>query len=106
MKKLNSDKNIRIKSSYGNRTLDERRDVRIVDAYKNKTNLRERTTADRAVQAYKAAGEIGIHDIERELGDMSYNDGKRGRPRKIRNMANSGGGGSASEKKEEGCAIM
>lgn len=91
---LNQDVNIRIKTQFGNRTLDERRDARIVQAYAQNKALTERTTANRAVQAYKGgmaanakANNRAVSQVTREIGEMTFNNGKPGRPMKIKNMA-------------------
>ena len=91
---LNDDSNIRIKTKYGNRILDERRDRRINRAHANGTNITENTTAKRAVQAYKGSqeaakksGNRAVAQISREIGEMTYNDGMPGRPKKIKTMA-------------------
>ena len=87
VRKINSTANIRLKTKRGNRVLDERRDKRIVNAYAGKTHIQERTTAMRAVQAYKGAKAVGLGSVDQRLGYLTYNDGKRGRPAKIKNMA-------------------
>ena len=78
-RKINSDANLRIKTTHGNRILDERRDKRIVEAYKTKAPLREMTTAKRAVQAYKGAKAVGVDSLARSLGNMTFANGKKGR---------------------------
>eukprot|EP00056_Hartaetosiga_gracilis_P018164 m.9874 g.9874 ORF g.9874 m.9874 type:complete len:146 (-) comp6443_c0_seq1:256-693(-) len=86
---MNHDSNIRIKSQYGNRVLDERRDIRIVDAFKNKTHITEKTTANRAKQAYKAAissDNKTMQDIGAKMGEMTVHAGKQGRPKKVKNL--------------------
>jgi large subunit ribosomal protein L40e len=51
-KEMNSSENLRIKSAYGNRTLDERRDARVAAAYVSGGSLQGSSTVDRAHQAY------------------------------------------------------
>ena len=86
-RKVNSSANLRLKSVKGNRTLDERRDKRIVQAYVQKTAIKEKTTAKRAVQSYKGAKSVGVNDVAKRLGAMTFNDGKRGRPKTIKALA-------------------
>eukprot|EP00045_Choanoeca_perplexa_P021945 m.7889 g.7889 ORF g.7889 m.7889 type:complete len:158 (-) comp8968_c0_seq1:38-511(-) len=88
---LNDDDNIRMKTSYGNRTLDERRDVRIAASIASGESLTQHTTAMRAVQAYKGAltcaeKSSSFDQVVARLGDLTFNDGKPGRPRMIKNM--------------------
>tara|TARA_B100001250_G_C19522974_1_gene666808 strand:- start:149 stop:673 length:525 start_codon:yes stop_codon:yes gene_type:complete len=89
---LNDPLNIRIKTKHGNRILDERRDRRIDEAHANRTSITQRTTADRAVQAFKGAENSGkvnraLAQVAEELGNITYNDGKPGRPPTIKSMA-------------------
>jgi hypothetical protein len=49
-REMNSSDNLRIKSDYGNKTLDERRDARIAEAYVSGGSLRGGTTVERAYQ--------------------------------------------------------
>ena len=74
--------------------LDERRDKRIVDAHARGAPLTERTTANRAVQAYKGAtaaasksGSGAVNQVAQQLGNMTFQDGSRGRPKTIKSMA-------------------
>jgi hypothetical protein len=88
---LNEKSNIRVKSEHGNRTLDRRRDERIISAHASGSSLKEKTTADRAYQAYKGGLSVAGHSkavdqVTRHLGRMTYNDGKAGRPVQIRNL--------------------
>jgi len=84
-KKLNSGANLRIKSQKGNRELDERRDTRIACAYVNKTPLEGKSTADRAVIAYKAAKDIGLDGITSKLGNMKIKDSDTGKSHMVKN---------------------
>lgn len=95
-KTLNDDVNLRIKSQYGNRTLDEQRDKRITKAFTSGASLTEHTTAQRAVQGYKGgtaaaekSGDRAVAQVARNLGKMTFNDGKPGRPKTIKSMAKS-----------------
>ena len=88
--------NLRIKSQYGNRTLDEQRDKRITKAFTSGASLTEHTTAPRAVQGYKGgtaaaekSGDRAVAQVARNLGKMTFNDGKPGRPKTIKSMAKS-----------------
>ena len=88
---LNNASNIRIKTERGNRILDERRDKRIVNAYQNGTNIHEKTTAKRAIQAYKgglaASKNPTIASVTKSIGEMQVKtDGGKGRPTKIKNL--------------------
>jgi hypothetical protein len=47
---MNHETNLRLKSQYGNRVLDERRDARIADAFVNNRSIQGQTTANRAYQ--------------------------------------------------------
>lgn len=75
-KELNSDKNLRIKSTHGNRILDERRDARIADAYVSKKAIKGETTTKRAVQAYESAKNMGdsLDGITKALGSLKIYD--------------------------------
>ena len=91
---LNDRVNVRSKTPNSNQKLDERRDRRIVEAHKTGEHLTERTTAKRAVQAHKGGktaaakhGNKAVAQVAREIGEMTYNDGKPGRPIKIKNLA-------------------
>lgn len=91
---LNTDANVRIKTTHGNRTLDDRRDKRIAVAHASGASLTQKTTADRAVQAYKgasaaaaASGAAAVNQIASALGAMTFNNGKRGRPKSVKSMA-------------------
>ena len=91
---INTDANIRIKTQHGNRTLDDRRDKRIVVAHASGASLKEKTTADRAVQAYKGASAAGaasgsgaVNQIAAALGALTFNNGKPGRPKSVKSMA-------------------
>ena len=50
---MNHDSNMRLKSSFGNQVLDERRDARIANAFVNQQALYGQSTANRAFQAYQ-----------------------------------------------------
>jgi hypothetical protein len=69
---MGDESNLRIKSSYGNRTLDHRRDQRIIDAVRNQDGLHEATTADRARQAYLGgmAGDATMQARAAVIGDL------------------------------------
>ena len=56
---MNNSNNLRIKSSYGNKTLDERRDARIADAFTTDKTLQGASTANRAHQSYKSVSSMG-----------------------------------------------
>jgi len=60
---MNSSDNLRIKSDYGNKTLDERRDARIAEAYVSGGSLRGGTTVSartkRSKQKHGVAGKRG-----------------------------------------------
>jgi len=83
---MNSSDNLRIKSDYGNKTLDERRDARIAEAYVSGGSLRGGTTVERAYQAYQAARNMeSLESVEDALGNMTIHTGKPGRPPMVKN---------------------
>uniref|UniRef100_A0A7S3DFB8 Uncharacterized protein n=1 Tax=Palpitomonas bilix TaxID=652834 RepID=A0A7S3DFB8_9EUKA len=91
---INTDGNIRRKNQDTNRKLDRRRDGRIASAIASHSSLTEKTTTGRAVQAYKgslcAQRELdgnALDSVVQKLGDLTFNDGKRGRPVKISTLA-------------------
>jgi large subunit ribosomal protein L40e len=83
---LNSSSNLRIKSSYGNTRLDERRDARIAEAYVSGGSLHGGTTVERAHQVYKAARDMkSLESVADALGNMTIHTGKPGRPPMVKN---------------------
>lgn len=75
-KKLNNESNLRIKTCYGNRELDERRDARIAQAVIKNTPLSQGTTIRRAEQAYNSAKSLGreLDSVTEALGNLKvYN---------------------------------
>jgi hypothetical protein len=83
-KAMSNDSNLRIKSAYGNRVLDERRDARIADAYVNGHAMEGKTTQNRAYQALRSCDRNGMDDLSRELGNMNVR-GESGRNHKLKN---------------------
>ena len=80
-REMNSSDNLRIKSDYGNKTLDERRDARIAEAYVSGGSLRGGTTVERAYQAYQAARSMeSLDSVANALGNLTIHTGKPGRP--------------------------
>ncbi len=85
-KELNSSDNLRIKSTFGNRTLDERRDARIAAAYVSGGSLHGGTTVERAHQAYTSARDMqSLQSVADALGNMTIHTGKPGRPPMVKN---------------------
>ncbi len=83
---LNHDSNLRIKSSYGNRTLDERRDARIAHAFVNGQVLEGNSTSSRAYQAYESAKSFTtLESVAAQLGNMKIRDSETGRSHYVRN---------------------
>ena len=84
---MGSADNLRLKSDYGNRTLDERRDARIASAFVNDTPISSHTAAQRASIAYQAAAGMGGHmsHVASSLGDMRVYDPSTGRTHALRN---------------------
>eukprot|EP00667_Euglena_gracilis_P018023 EG_transcript_19098 len=83
---MNDSSNLRMKSSYGNRVLDERRDARIADAFVNGKEIQGDTTANRAYQAYKAASSYATMDaLADQLGEMKVSNPETGRSHKLKN---------------------
>jgi hypothetical protein len=80
--------NLRIKSAHSNLVLDRRRDERVVAAVRGDRAVRERTTAERAYQAYKAgsAGDKAMKSRAALIGDLVLRTGKPGRPTLVRNL--------------------
>lgn len=85
VREMNHDDNLRIKSDYGNRVLDERRDGRIANAYVEGTPLQGKSTVARAEQAYKAAQGLTNDKYARELGEMRVLNEDTGRTHKLKN---------------------
>ena len=87
-RQLNSDENLRIKSQYGNRVLDERRDARIAHALHNDIPIEGDSTSKRAALAYKQFEKIlEAPSVARTLGDaiVLKKDGTR---TTVRSLAN------------------
>jgi len=84
---MGSSSNLVEKSEYGNRTLDSRRDHRIIDAIASGGGLHEHTTAARASIAYRAgmAGDSTMQARAAVIGDLPVYDGTVGRPTLVRN---------------------
>lgn len=83
---MNHDTNMRIKTTYGNRVLDERRDARIAHAYVNGESIRGNSTASRAYQAYQSASTFTTMDsLSSALGNMRVYDEATGRSHKLKN---------------------
>ena len=85
---MNHESNMRIKSVYGNGTLDERRDARIAAAFVNGDMIQGGTTTQRAYQAYQSASSFTSMDsLAAAMGEMRvYNPGT-GRSHLLRNHA-------------------
>ncbi len=82
---MNNDSNLRIKSSHGNKVLDERRGARIAASYVNDEPLQGKTTAARAYQAYKSASQLPpMKSLAAALGDMQV-VGSSGRTHMLKN---------------------
>ena len=86
-KKLNDESNLRIKSCYGNRELDERRDARIAQAVLNDTALSQGTTIRRAEQAYNSSKSLGkeLNSVTQALGDLKVYNEDTNRYHKLKN---------------------
>jgi hypothetical protein len=86
-KKLNDESNLRIKSCYGNRELDERRDARIAQAVVNDTALSQGTTVRRAELAYNASKSLGkdLDSVTQALGDLKVYNEDTNRCHKLKN---------------------
>ena len=83
---MNHSTNMRLKSQYGNRVLDERRDARIAHAYVHGENICGVTTASRAYQAYQSASSFTSFDSHAAaLGNMNVYNPETGRTHKLRN---------------------
>lgn len=83
---MNHDSNLRIKSSFGNRVLDERRDARIAQAFVARAPLQGGTTATRAYQAYSSASSFTTMDtLSANLGEMRVYNSETGRTHKLKN---------------------
>lgn len=82
---LNDESNLRIKTSYGNKTLDERRDARIAHAFVNDEAIQGKSTAARAYNAYKSSSQYTTLDsISERLGDMKIYNPETGRSHKVK----------------------
>lgn len=80
--------NLQVKSARSNLVLDRRRDARIVAAVLGDGVVRERTTAERAHQAYKAgmAGDKTMRSRAAKIGSLALKTGAPGRPTLVRNL--------------------
>lgn len=91
---LNDSSNVRIKSARGNVSTDRRNDRVIIDALSSGGAVSTAAGARRAVQAYKggraatqATGNRTVGRLTDRIGELTVSTGRRGRPRKIKNMA-------------------
>jgi hypothetical protein len=83
---MNHDSNLRIKSQYGNRVLDERRDARIANAFVNKEAIQGNSTATRAFQAYQSASSFTVLEAHATaLGNMNVYNSETHRTHKLKN---------------------
>lgn len=83
---MNHSTNMRLKSEYGNRVLDERRDARIARAFVEGSPIKAHTTATRAYQAYQSASSFTRLDAHAaRLGDMRVLDRETGRTHALKN---------------------
>jgi hypothetical protein len=83
---MNSDSNLRIKSDYGNRVLDERRDARIAQAFVHGEAIRGDSTATRAFIAYQAASNMESTSKHADLlGNMRVYNAETGRSHFLKN---------------------
>lgn len=83
---MNHDSNLRIKTSHGNKVLDERRDARIAKAFVSDSAIKGNTTATRAYQAYTSAKSFTTMDsLSAALGNMKVYSDETGRSHKLRN---------------------
>lgn len=86
---MNDSSNMRIKTTYGNRVLDERRDARISHAYVKKEAIHGNTTGMRAYQAYQSASQYTTTDsLANELGNMRIYDKTTKRSHLVKNHGN------------------
>eukprot|EP00455_Lapot_gusevi_P036883 TRINITY_DN4110_c0_g1_i2.p1 TRINITY_DN4110_c0_g1~~TRINITY_DN4110_c0_g1_i2.p1 ORF type:complete len:165 (+),score=0.82 TRINITY_DN4110_c0_g1_i2:212-706(+) len=85
---MNSDSNLRITSTYGNRVVHERRDARIAQAFVEDKPLYGNSTAARAYQAYNSASSMN-HSTARAaadaMGEMRVYNPDTGRTHKLAN---------------------
>ena len=82
---MNHGSNLRIKSSHGNKVLDERRDARIASAFVKGAPLQGKSTATRAYQAYESASSFTTMDsVAAALGNMRVM-GSSGRTHMLKN---------------------
>ena len=74
-------------TAHGNRTLDHRRDQRIIEAFASGDGLHEKTTADRARQAYHAGmgGDSTMQARAERVGNLPVYLGGTGRPTLVKN---------------------
>jgi hypothetical protein len=82
---MNDSSNLRIKSSEGNRVVDERHDARIAAAVVNNTSIQSQATAARAYQAYEAAGNLSNPKYQDTLGKVPVVNPETGRTHELRN---------------------
>jgi hypothetical protein len=86
-KALNSESNLRIKSAYGNRTLDERRDARIAEAFVEDKPIEGKSTIARAKIVYDSSKQMGdpLDSTTKALGEMKVYDEDTKRSHKLKN---------------------
>eukprot|EP00298_Acanthocystis_sp_HF-20_P003630 c13981_g1_i1.p1 GENE.c13981_g1_i1~~c13981_g1_i1.p1 ORF type:complete len:174 (+),score=64.93 c13981_g1_i1:39-524(+) len=87
-REMNSAENLRIKSEYGNRVLDERRDARIANSYVNQTPIQGKTTAERAYQVYQGAQTLSNPKYGNAIGEMRVQNPETGGYYKVKNFSN------------------
>jgi hypothetical protein len=87
---MGAESNLRIKSAHGNTVLDAKRDERIGYAIVHGGGaLHERSTAERAHQAYlagMASGHASMAATAAAIGDLTLRTGRPGRPVMVRNL--------------------
>jgi hypothetical protein len=84
-RELNSNANLRVKSSHGNGVVDERRDARIAHAFKTNTSIKGKSTAARAHQALQQASTLSNPKFKQVLGNMRVHNASTGRTHLLKN---------------------
>jgi 23S rRNA-/tRNA-specific pseudouridylate synthase len=83
---MNRDENLRLKTDYGNKTLDERRDARICSAFVNEEPIQGDTTTNRAHLAHRSAMESeSTKKYGEMMGEMKVLNPDTGRTHYLRN---------------------
>jgi hypothetical protein len=86
---LNSNSNVRIKTEYGNKVLDERRDARTAEAFVHGTPIMTKSGAARAYQQLVSAQQFeSLATFAGQLGEIRVYNPETGRTHRLENHGN------------------